>query len=108
MRETTFRRSLRRSYAESAKEQSTRSRSVTTSWRFEQARREAAAALAERIVKDIGITAPPVSPFKVLDTEKRRIRVYGDDFGDAFDGRLEYQSPRFLLFYNTKYDDWPH
>jgi hypothetical protein len=81
---------------------------VTASWKLEQARREAAADFAERIVKDLGIAAPPVSPFRILRSEKRRITACGDDFGDAFDGRLEYQRPRFLLFYNTKYDAWPH
>ncbi len=78
------------------------------SWNLEQARRDHASEFAESILKDIGITAPPVCPFKVARSEKRRILLFGDDFGDAFDGRLEYQSPRFLLFYNTKYDAWPH
>jgi hypothetical protein len=81
---------------------------MATSWELEQARREAAAGLAERIVRDLGITGPPVSPFRILRSELRRITAYGEDFGDAFDGRLEYQHPRFLLFYNTKYDAWPH
>jgi len=81
---------------------------VTTSWNLEQTRRDAAADLAERIVKDLRIAAPPVSPFRIIRSEKRRIRAIGEDFGNAFDGRLEYQHPRFLLFYNTKYDAWPH
>jgi Zn-dependent peptidase ImmA (M78 family) len=81
---------------------------VTTNWGVEQAHRDAAADFAEEIVKGLGITAPPVSPFEVIRSEKGRIRAFGDDFGDAFDGRLEYHAPRFLLFYNTKYDAWPH
>jgi Zn-dependent peptidase ImmA (M78 family) len=81
---------------------------MTTTWNLEQARRQAAADFAEQIVKDLGIVAPPIDAFRVLRSEKRRIIAYGDDFGDAFDGRLEYQRPRFLLFYNTKYDAWPH
>ncbi len=77
-------------------------------WNLEQARVEHASELAETIVKDLGFIAPPISPLKVAKSEKRRIRLFGHDFGDAFDGRLEYQAPRFLLFYNTKYDAWPH
>jgi len=38
----------------------------------------------------------------------RATSAFGDDFADAFDGRLEYQSPKFLLFYNTSYDAFPH
>jgi len=77
---------------------------VTTNWKQERVRREAASDFAEDIVKGLGITAPPVSPFQILQSEKKRISAFGDDFGDAFDGRLEYQRPRFLLFFNTKYD----
>ena len=44
----------------------------------------------------------------MIRSEKRRIKAFGDDFGDAFDGRLEYQRPQFILFYNTKYDAFPH
>jgi len=81
---------------------------VTTNWMFEELRRDAAADLAESVVKDLEITKPPISPFLVIRSEKRRIKAFGDDFGDSFDGRLEYQRPRFILFYNTKYDVWPH
>lgn len=81
---------------------------MTTTWKREQDRREAASDFAELIVKGLGITAPPVSPFQILRSEKRRITAVGEDFGDAFDGRLEYHRPRFLLFYNTRYDDRPH
>lgn len=81
---------------------------MTTDWKIEGCRRDAATNLAEQIVKDLQITKPPVNPFRVIRSERRRIRAFGDDFGDAFDGRLEYQRPRFLLFYNTKYDAWPH
>ena len=83
-------------------------RTVTTNWKIEELRRDAAANLAEQIVKDLRITKPPVNPFRVIRSEKRRIKALGDDFGDVFDGRLEYQRPHFLLFYNTKYDAWPH
>jgi hypothetical protein len=77
-------------------------RTVTTNWKFEELRRDAAADLAERIVKDLKITRPPVSPFRVIGSEKRRIKAFGDDFGDAFDGRLEYQRPQFLLVRQAK------
>ena len=79
-----------------------------TSWILEEARRDAAADLAERIVKDLGIKKPPINPFRVIRSEKRRLTAIGDDFGDAFDGRLEYGRPKFRLFYNTKYNAWPH
>ena len=81
---------------------------MTTNWKIEELRRDASATLAEQIVKDLRITKPPVNPFRVIRSEKRRIKAFGDDFGDSFDGRLEYQRPHFLLFYNTKYDAWPH
>lgn len=79
-----------------------------TSWILEEARRDAAADLAEQIVKDLEISKPPINPFRVIRSEKRRIKAIGDDFGDSFDGRLEYQRPQFLLFYNTKYNAWSH
>jgi Zn-dependent peptidase ImmA (M78 family) len=81
---------------------------VMTKWSPELDRLEAAAGLAEAIVQGLDITKPPVSPFAVIKAENRQVLAFGDDFGDAFDGRLEYQSPKFLLFYNTKYDEWPH
>jgi Zn-dependent peptidase ImmA (M78 family) len=81
---------------------------VTTKWSPERDRLEAAAELAEEIVKGLEISKSPVSPLAIIESENRQVLAFGDDFGDAFDGRLEYQSPRFLLFYNTKYDAWPH
>jgi len=77
------------------------------SWRLLQAIREQAAAEGETIARAMGFHVPPVDPFKII-AEERRIFARGGDFGDAFDGRLEYQAPQFLLFYNTKYDRWPH
>ncbi len=81
---------------------------MTTKWSPDRARLDAAAELAEEIVKGLDISKPPVDPFKIIKAERRLLLAYGEDFGDAFDGRLEYQSPKFLLFYNTKYDAWPH
>jgi hypothetical protein len=81
---------------------------VTTRWSPERARLDAAAELAETIVKNLEVVEPPVDPFSIIESEGRLLVAYGEDFGDAFDGRLEYQSPQFLLFYNTKYDATPH
>jgi Zn-dependent peptidase ImmA (M78 family) len=81
---------------------------VTTKWSPERDRLDAAAELAETIVKSLEIGMPPVDPFAIIKSERRFVLAFGEDFGDAFDGRLEYQPPKFLLFYNTKYDDLPH
>lgn len=51
----------------------------------------------------------PIDPLKVVECESHFIVAHGDNFADAFDGRLEYDHPLFVLFYNTKYDHlWPH
>jgi Zn-dependent peptidase ImmA (M78 family) len=81
---------------------------VTTRWSPDRDRLNAAADLAETIAKNLEVASPPVDPFAVITSERRLLLAFGEDFGDAFDGRLEYQSPRFLLFYNTKYDALPH
>lgn len=81
---------------------------VTTKRSPERDRLNAAADLAEMIAKNLEIARPPVDPFAIITSERRFLLAFGEDFGDAFDGRLEYQSPRFLLFYNTKYDGLPH
>jgi len=81
---------------------------VTTEWCPERDRLDAAAELAETIIKSFEIVKPPVDPFAVIESERRFLLAFGDDFGEAFDGRLEYQPPRFLLFYNIKYDALPH
>jgi hypothetical protein len=62
----------------------------------------------ETIAESTGFfSKPPIDPFRIMRSE-RRISACGLDFGEAFDGRLEYEAPQFLLFYNTKYDAWPH
>lgn len=81
---------------------------MTTRWSPDRDRLNAAADLAETIAKNLEVASPPVDPFAVITSERRLLLAFGEDFGDAFDGRLEYQSPRFLLFYNTKYDALPH
>jgi hypothetical protein len=67
---------------------------------------EQAGLLANEIVEACGIGTPPVNPYQIAETEKRRLTLIGDDFGDEFDGQLEYHRDhdRFLLFFNTKYD----
>jgi len=77
-------------------------------WKVEQQRLKKAAEFGEQIARGVGFTDPPINPFTVIKKEGGRIRAFGDDFGDDFDGRLEYQRPAFLLFYNTKYNAWSH
>jgi hypothetical protein len=77
------------------------------SWRLAEGIRERAMADGEAIAESYGYLRAPVDPFRIIDCE-RLIVPFGADFGTAFEGRLEYQSPRFLLFYNTRYDQWAH
>ncbi len=77
-------------------------------WKLDQAAYEAAEAKGEEIARLHDCTSAPVDPFRIVDAEQSLIHIEGDDFGDAFDGRLSYVGPRFLLCYNTKYDRWPH
>jgi hypothetical protein len=78
------------------------------SWKLDQARLNRAAEYGETVAETLGFRSAPVDPFKVIASEGNRIRAYGDGFGDAFDGRLEFHGAYFLLFYNTKYDSWEH
>jgi hypothetical protein len=74
-------------------------------WQTTQNRQEKAADLAQSIVRQQGIGAPPVDP-ALLVRDERQLRLIGGDFREVFDGMLEYHPSkrRFLLFYNTKYD----
>lgn len=67
----------------------------------------AAAACARDVLETLGISGAPLCPLAIAATESPQLVAIGDDFEDAFDGQLEYHSDqdRFLLFYNTKYDD---
>ena len=56
-----------------ASRQRPRTRTTVTTWNLEQARRDAASYFAEQIVRDLGITAPPVNPFRIIQSERRRI-----------------------------------
>lgn len=70
-------------------------------------RLRAAARLASDIVETAGFERPPVCPFTIAASEHSCLTLIGDDFRDSFDGQIEYHAEhaRFLLFYNTKYDE---
>ena len=61
---------------------------------------------ADAVVERLGLTAP-VDPLAIVQSEKPFLRAGGAEFGNRYDGMLEYHRSknRFLLFYNTKYDD---
>ncbi len=73
-----------------------------------EAKLRKAAEYGEQIAREADFLKPPIDPFAVIENESGRIKAFGDDFGSDFDGRLEFQKPDFLLFYNTKYDTWTH
>jgi hypothetical protein len=73
------------------------------SWRITQALRDNAMDKGEEIINLFEIDEPPIDPFVVIQSEPS-IYAEGADFGDAFDGRLEYLGNRYLLAYNTKYN----
>ncbi|WP_146564539.1 ImmA/IrrE family metallo-endopeptidase [Posidoniimonas corsicana] len=72
------------------------------------AARERATLEGEAVAEALGCDTPPIDPFDVVRRERRLIHAEGDDFGDAFDGRIRYLGRRFLIAYNTCYDRWPH
>lgn len=75
-------------------------------WKMEQAVRDFALTKGEEVAKVSGFSRGPVDPFKVIASESSQILAEGDDFRDCFDGRLSYHDGRFLLLYNTKYNQW--
>ena len=77
-------------------------------WAIQQAARDAALARGEELARDLGFRSGSVDPFVVVESEGDQIHIEGDDFQDAFDGRLSYHGNRFLLIYNTCYNVWPH
>ena len=81
---------------------------MTIDWKSEQSKLRKVAEYAEELARNAGLTQPPIDPFVLIADEGDRLRAFGDDFENAFDGRLEYRNPRFLLLYNTKYDQWQH
>lgn len=75
-------------------------------WKLQQNARDGALAKGEEVAKSSGFAMGPVDPFKVVASEGGQIHAEGDDFRDAFDGRLSYHDGRFLLIYNTRYNAW--
>lgn len=77
------------------------------SWKIVSSIREHALRQGEEIASVMGVCSSPIDLFKIIDSEPN-LYAEGADFGDVFDGCLEYVGPRFLLAYNTKYDRWNH
>ena len=75
-------------------------------WKKLNQRQKLAAQCAEGVLSASNIRALPVDPFKIAESEDRWLSVDGNDFGTAFDARIEYHSHRnrFIIFYNTSYD----
>jgi hypothetical protein len=74
-------------------------------WMAEKNRLLTAGREADAIVERLGLRAP-IDPLAIVRSEKPFLRAGGADFGDRYDGMLEYHESknRFLLFYNTKYE----
>lgn len=79
-----------------------------SAWKIFYAERDAALRKGEQIAEAYEFRAPPVDPFRLLKAEQKLIHAVGEDFGDAFDGRIRYVGNRFLLCFNTKYNSWRH
>ena len=74
-------------------------------WTAEKNRLQMAGREADAIVERLGLKAP-IDPLAIVRSEKPFLRAGGADFGNRYDGMLEYHKSknRFLLFYNTKYE----
>jgi hypothetical protein len=61
--------------------------------------------MADEVTSLLGLTAP-VDPFAVASEELPMLKVITDDFGDRFDGQLEFHRNErtFLMLVNSKYD----
>lgn len=77
-------------------------------WMAEKNRLLMAGREADVVVDQLGLTAP-IDPLAIVRSEKPLLRAGGRDFGNRFDGKLEYNREKncFLLFFNTKYDTTP-
>jgi hypothetical protein len=73
------------------------------SYRLLQSIRDNAMLQGESIAEVLNIRSYPIDVFSIIRQEPL-IYAEGDDFGDDFDGRLEYLGASFLLAYNTKYN----
>lgn len=76
-------------------------------WKLRQAVKERAEERGAEITSAYGLTTP-VDPFAIVHAERELIHAEGGDFGEHFDGRLKFIGPRFLLTYNTRFNQWPH
>lgn len=81
---------------------------VDPTWKLRQASKDRAEERGSEIAAAYGLVATPIDPFSVIDAERQLIHAEGGDFGDHLDGRLKYIGPRFLLTYNTRYNQWTH
>ena len=59
----------------------------------------------EGVVEALCISSYPIDVFSVIGQEPL-VYAEGADFGEDFDGRLEYLGNRYLLVYNTKYNKY--
>jgi len=72
-------------------------------WKLLQTLRDHAMDQGEQLAKLFDFFKPPIDPFTII-AEEPLLHAEGDDFGDAFDGCLQYLGNRFLLAFNTKYN----
>lgn len=75
--------------------------------RWEEVRRrcERAETAAQDIVVNMGLS-PPIDPFAIAESETPILHVQAKDFGNRFDGQLEFDkvSREFVMLVNSKYD----
>src|SRR5688572_13136088 len=75
-------------------------------WKLQKNLLAKAANEAEAILQLRSGLTLPVDPFAIAGSEGRCLKLYEEDFGNSFDGQLEYlrKAQRFVLFLNNKYD----
>lgn len=74
-------------------------------WKADEQRLLKATAAAEEIVGSMKLQEP-IDPFAIAQAESPMLRMVCEDFGNQFDGQLEFhrEKRRFLAFVNAKYD----
>ena len=74
-------------------------------WQIERQRQDKAEDVAQEVLQTTGYSVP-VDPLELAAKESPLLRVQSGNFGDAFDGQLEYHSAPgcFLLLFNTRLD----
>lgn len=77
-----------------------------TTWKEIDARLRHAEKCGEEISSLQSKATLPICPFSIALSERPLLKVVAEDFGEAFDGQLEYhrKQNRFILFLSTKYD----